>query len=106
MPSPRPTPAARPPPPRHPRVCSRCCVAQHHRARAAEDGSLQSRQGIFRVGFIVVEEVLGIVDHLLPKPLSRHRVADHAQVLFHARAQHPRTQVLVLPKIVITGVLA
>ena len=64
-------------------------VAEHHGTCAAHDGCLERCQRVLGVGHIAVEEVLGVVNHLLAlRDKIAHRVAYHAQVFLERRPQH------------------
>ena len=57
-------------------------VAQHQHVRSACRSRPQRFQGIARVGFVTVEEMLAIIDHFSALGLDiRHTFDDHRQVL-------------------------
>ncbi len=63
-------------------------IAQHHPARSRLIGGLDARQRILRIGFVAVEEVLGVEHHLVDAPeRDGDAVADHAEVFVQLHAE-------------------
>ena len=61
------------------------CVGIVEKDSAIDGSNLDGGQGVFRVGFIAIEEMFSIVDHLFILCLAiGHTITDHGQVFFHA----------------------